>query len=167
LIISLIVAISQNNVIGKAGDIPWHIPADMRHFKETTMGKPVIMGRKTWDSLGKPLPKRTNIVITRNEAFKVEGVERAPRFEDALELARNLTPQPEEIVIIGGSGIYRLGLPHADRIYLTRVHGAMEGDTFFPEFDEKDWHLSESKFIAKEGKATHDCTILTYNRREA
>jgi len=163
--LSLIVAVSQNNVIGRAGGIPWRIPADMRHFRETTMGKPVIMGRRTWESLNGPLPGRTNIVITRNKGFVAERVLRAQRFEEALKQAQSLTPQPDEIVVIGGAGVYRLALPLADRIYLTRVHGDIPGDTFFPQLNPQEWTEVDQRFVPRNAKASHDCTIMTLERR--
>ena len=165
--ISLIVAVSENGVIGRAGDIPWTVPADMRHFKEKTLGKPVIMGRKTWDSLGRPLPKRTNIVITRNEAFDVEGVLRANRFEDAISLAKSLSPTPDEIMIIGGAGIYKRALPIADCVYWTRIHGDIEGDTFFPDLSPEEWQQMSAEYVEKSGNASHACTVMVYHRKHA
>jgi len=138
-IISLIVAVADNNVIGKDNKMPWHIPKDFKHFKEITMNKPCIMGRKTYESileqLGKPLPKRTSIVISRS-GYSHEGALSATSLEEAIELAKAYVSDTNdnEIMVIGGSQIYKLALPIANRIYLTRVHQEPEGDAFFPEF---------------------------------
>lgn len=175
MILSLIVAVSENGVIGRAGDIPWTIPADMRHFKAATLGKPVIMGRKTWDSLPGRLPGRTNIVITRNESFHEDGVIRAASFEDACAIAQSQVQGLEqeqgqgqektgEIMVIGGAGVYRLALPHADRVYLTRVHGTIDGDTYFPDLDPAAWVERSREYVAKTGKASHDCTFILLER---
>lgn len=138
--LSLIVAVADNNVIGLNNKMPWHIPADFKHFKKITLGKPCIMGRKTYESileqLGKPLPKRTSIVVSRSD-YSHEGAISATSFEDAVEKAKSETD--DEIMVIGGSQIYALALPLADRIYLTRVHQEPEGDAFFPEFGV-DWN---------------------------
>lgn len=171
MILSLIVAVSENGVIGRAGDIPWTIPADMRHFKAATLGKPIIMGRKTWDSLPGRLPDRTNIVITRNENFREDGVIRAASFEDACAIAHKCAAEQaqaaDEVMVIGGAGVYRLALPLADRIYLTRVHGIIEGDTTFPDLDPSDWVERKSEHITKTGKASHDCTFILLERNRA
>ena len=160
--ISLIVAMADNGVIGNAGAIPWRISADMKYFKQTTLGKPMIMGRKTFDSLGKPLPGRTNIVITRNEAFQVEGAERAPDLDAALGLAQS--SGAEEAMVIGGAEIYALALPQARRIYLTEIHGAVEGDTVFPEFERSAWREVSRDFLSKGDKASHDCSFVILER---
>ncbi len=148
-LLSLIVAVADNNVIGKDNQMPWHISEDFKHFKEITMGKPCIMGRKTFESilnqLGKPLPGRTSIVVSRS-GFDHEGAITASSLEEAIALAEKKTD--EEVMVIGGSQIYSLALPLADRIYLTRVHQEPEGDAFFPEFGP-DW--AESDFDAREG----------------
>lgn len=137
-IVSLVIARAANGVIGQRGQIPWHIPADMKHFKAVTMGKPCIMGRKTWDSLPKkPLPGRTNIVVTRDSGFQASGAVVACSFEDALVRAQ--TESPEEVAVIGGADIYRAALPHACRIHLTEVHGEFDGDVHMPPFDPGEW----------------------------
>lgn len=136
--IALVVAMAENGVIGDAGKIPWRIPADMRHFKTATIGKPCIMGRKTWDSLPKkPLPGRTNIVVTRDRQLRAPGAQIAHDFDDAL--ARAAAGQVDEIAIIGGSDLYAAALPRASRIYLTEVHDAFAGDALFPAFDRSAW----------------------------
>jgi len=136
-IISLVVARAANGVIGEHGKIPWRIPADMKHFRAVTMGKPCIMGRKTWDSLPKkPLPGRTNIVLTRDNSFHTDGAIVAHCFEEAV--ARAEAESPEEVAVIGGADIYSMALPRAARIHLTEVHGAFKGDVNMAPFGA-DW----------------------------
>ena len=134
-IISLLVAVAANGVIGRDNQLPWHLPADLKRFKQLSVGKPVIMGRKTWDSIGRPLPDRRNIVVTRNSDFQSPGAEVATSLEDAIELAGDA----EEIIVIGGGEIFKLSLPIADRIYYTHVHAEVEGDAYFPDLDWSQW----------------------------
>ena len=134
--VSIIVAVAQNGTIGDKNSLLWHISEDMRFFKRTTSGHPVIMGRKTYDSLGRPLPNRTNVVISRT-AEHIEGCQIARSLKEAIALF----PAEEEIFIIGGAQIYALALEVADRIYLTRVEHDYEGDTSFPEIDFSQWRL--------------------------
>lgn len=133
--ISLIVAVAENGVIGRDGDLPWRIPADLKFFKDTTMGKPIVMGRKTYESIGRALPGRTNIVITRDPDFSADDVYVADGLDAALELAGTA----EEVMVIGGAQIYALALPRTDRIYLTRVHATPVGDVTFPDIDPDVW----------------------------
>lgn len=138
--ISMIAAMGQNRVIGKDNDIPWHLPDDFQYFKKTTEGHYVLMGRKNYESLPhkfKPLPNRPNVVITRNADYEAPDTEVVTSLEDAIEIARK--NKEEEVFIIGGGEIYKLGLAHADRIYLTEINGAFEGQTIFPEFDKNKW----------------------------
>lgn len=128
---------AENNVIGKDGGLPWHIPADLKHFKAVTMGKPIVMGRRTYESIGRPLPGRLNIVVTRDPSRRWDGVEVVQSLPDALE--RAAAHGADEIMIIGGGDLYRAALPLAQRIYLTRVHEAVEGDTVFPDLDPTEW----------------------------
>lgn len=143
--LSLIVAAAQNNVIGRNNQLPWHLPQDLKYFKSVTLGKPIIMGRKTFDSIGKPLPGRTNIVITRQSDWQHGGVLVAASVPDAIALAaqlRNAQGQAvDEVMVIGGAEIYRGALPLADRVYLTRVHADVEGDAFFAELPIAEWKL--------------------------
>ncbi len=162
--ISLIAAMGENRVIGSRGKIPWRMPADFEHFKNLTMGHPVIMGRKTLESIKRPLPGRTNIVITTQKDFKAEGCMVAGSLDDALRLAAS-APGAEEIFVIGGEQIYKLALPKATVIYLTTVHGTFEGDAFFPEFSEAEWQLAQSEFHKKDAENQHDYTFNTYERR--
>jgi dihydrofolate reductase len=131
----LIVAASTNNVIGASGDLPWRLSADLKRFKELTMGKPIVMGRKTYDSIGRPLPGRQNIVVTRQTDYRPEGCTVVTSTEDALAAAGDAP----EVMIIGGGHIYQAFMPMADRIYLTRVHAEIEGDTFLPGIDDAEW----------------------------
>lgn len=134
--ISYVVAVARNGVIGREGGLPWHISSDLKRFKEITMGKPVIMGRKTWDSLPRrPLPGRRNIVITRQAGFTAEGAEVAATPVEALRLAGDAP----EVAVIGGGEVYRLFWPHVDRIYLTEVDLEVDGDTHFPALDPAEW----------------------------
>ena len=143
--IALIVAMADNRVIGRAGDLPWRISADLKHFKRLTMGKPMIMGRKTFESIGRALPGRTNIVVTRDSSRRWDDVETFADIDRALQRAEALAESLEdpEIMVIGGAEIYRAVLSRTDRIYLTQVHEAVEGDTFFPELDPKAWRETD------------------------
>lgn len=138
--ISLIVAASENGVIGNNGKLPWRIPEDMTHFVARTWGKACIMGRKTYESIRKPLQGRENIVITRDPTWKAPGVYVVQSLEEAIDLAKALKPEADEIMIIGGAEIYALALPIADRVYLTKINKSIEGDTHF-ELDDNQWRL--------------------------
>ena len=133
--ISLIVAMDKKGVIGLEGGLPWYLSADLKHFKSITMSKPLIMGRKTHESIGRPLPGRQNIIVTRAKAFKADGCTVVHSLEDALHAAGDV----DEVIIMGGSGIYDQILARADRLYLTEVHADVKGDVYFPEFDKGDW----------------------------
>ena len=133
--ISLIVAVAENGVIGRNGDLPWRIPADLKFFKATTMGKPIVMGRKTWQSIGRPLPGRDNIVITRDRNFAAPGAIVVADFASAVAAAGAVP----EVMVIGGAEIYEAALPHADRIYLTEVHAMPVGDTYLRAFEKTAW----------------------------
>ena len=137
-IIALIVAVAENGVIGRDGKLPWRIPEDMKWFRERTAGRPLIMGRKTWESFPKrPLPGRTNIVVTRDTDYRAEGAAVVTSFDAALAVAYG--EEPEEIMVIGGAEIYRAALPLARRVYLTSVHGEIAGDTVFPSIERAGW----------------------------
>lgn len=139
--ISIIVAIAENGVIGGGNKLLWNIPDDLKRFKRVTSGHSVIMGRKTFESIGKPLPNRRNIVITRNPEFRAEGIEVA----DSLNVALGLTKTEGEVFVIGGGEIYRQALPMAKKLYITRVHAKYEGDTYFPEIPTQHWQLVYSE----------------------
>ncbi len=134
--ISIIVAVAgEKRVIGKAGGLPWHIPEELKRFREATLGHPIIMGRKTYESIGRVLPDRTNIVITRDPSFQAEGIVIARSLEEALQLAQG-KPGDDELFVIGGGEIYKQALPLADKLYLTVIDQEIEGDTFFPDYSE-------------------------------
>ena len=162
--VSLIVAVSSNGVIGRDGGLPWHLPADLKHFKRTTMGHHLIIGRRTWDEVGKPLPGRTMVVVTRSRNFAPEGAQVVRSVEDAIELA----VEDNEIFIGGGSQIYRIALARdlVDRIYLTRIHADVEGDTFFPELDLDGWELSSEEHYKADEKNEFDYSFLINERRK-
>jgi dihydrofolate reductase len=135
--ISLVAAVADNGVIGAEGGMPWHLPADLAHFKQITLGKPVLMGRLTWESIGRPLPGRRNLVLTRDHDWQGPGAERIGSLEEAVRVADKGGAQ--ELMVIGGAEIYRQALPRAARIHLTRVHAEPWGDTLFPELDPNEW----------------------------
>lgn len=150
MIISLIVAAAENNAIGKNNQLLWHLPNDLKFFKNTTWGMPVIMGRKTYESVNKPLPGRINIVITRQTDWKAEGVTVARDLQDALKKAAETNCQ--EAFIIGGGEIYKWAMSITDIIYLTKVHAILEGDTFFPAINETDWELESNQDFPADDK---------------
>ena len=141
--ISLVVAAATNNAIGKDGKMPWHLPNDMKHFKNITWGMPVVMGRKTFESLGKVLPGRKNIVITRQPGWNVEGAIAVQKIDDALFVAK--ATDAKEVMVIGGGEIYKILFDKARRIYLTRVDAEPEADTFFPSLNPEEWYLVSQK----------------------
>ncbi|KTC17049.1 diacylglycerol kinase [Pseudomonas marginalis ICMP 9505] len=139
--LSLIAALGENRVIGVDNSMPWHLPGDFKYFKATTLGKPIIMGRKTWDSLGRPLPGRLNLVVSRQTDLALEGAEVFPSLDAAVERAEAwaLAQGANELMLIGGAQLYAQGLAQADRLYLTRVALSPEGDAWFPQFDAQQW----------------------------
>ncbi|MCH4877827.1 dihydrofolate reductase [Pseudomonas sp. TMW22090] len=141
--LSLIAALGENRVIGIDNSMPWHLPGDFKYFKATTLGKPIIMGRKTWDSLGRPLPGRLNIVVSRQAGLQLDGAEVYPSLESAVVRAQEWANQQgiDEVMLIGGAQLYAQGMAQADRLYLTRVALSPEGDAWFPEFDLTQWKL--------------------------
>ncbi|WP_025117226.1 dihydrofolate reductase [Lysinibacillus fusiformis] len=148
--ISLIVAHDDNHVIGYNNGMPWHLPGDLQYFKNKTMGKPMIMGRKTFESIGRPLPGRRNIVITRDENYHAEGIETVTSLEEAIAIA--IAGDVEEIMIIGGEQIFRLSMEMADRLYITKINHSFQGDTFFPSYAEDFVEVSaEQPETASEG----------------
>ncbi len=159
MIVTLIVAVSSNNVIGKNNQLIWHLPADMKHFKQLTTGHTVFMGRKTYDSIGKPLPNRRNIVISRN-IKNIAGCEVVASLEDGLKLCAD----EEEIFVIGGAEIYRQALPIANQIELTRVHQDFEGDTFFPKIDLQEWQETNRRDFVPDEKNLLSYSFITLNR---
>ena len=158
--ISIIVAASTNNVIGVQGQLPWKISDDLKHFKKLTMGKPIVMGRLTWESIGRPLPGRQNIIITRQPDFSADGCDVVSSPAAALAVSGNAG----EIMIIGGSQIYDLFLPKAGRLHITRVHAEIEGDAFFPTIEAGDWELVESEAHAASEANDFAFDFKTYER---
>lgn len=158
--VSIIVAVADNGVIGDKNALLWHISEDMRFFKRTTSGHPVIMGRKTYDSLGRPLPNRTNVVISRT-VKDIEGCTVVGSLEEAIALF----PAEEEIFVIGGAQIYALALERADRFYLTRVHHCYEGDTSFPEWDQDEWQLISKESFEQGEKFPYPFSFELYQRK--
>ena len=148
-------------MIGKRNALPWYLPADLGHFKEITTGKPVIMGKNTYESIGRPLPNRLNIVLSDDHNYKIEGCVVANSLEEALDYVK----EAEEVMIIGGALVYKQFLPVAKRMYLTRVYHDFEGDVYFPEFDEKEWQeISREDFMA-DAKNPYDYSFLTLERK--
>lgn len=158
-IISLVCAMANNRVIGKDNDMPWHMPADLKHFKQTTMGKPIVMGRKTFESIGKPLPGRQNVVISRNQDYKPEGVDVVSSIADAIELLSN----ENEIMITGGGHIYQQTIDQADRLYLTFIDLTTEGDAFFPEFKHLTLKEVEREAHQPDEKNKYPYEFVTYH----
>ena len=162
----LVAAVAENGVIGRNNALPWRIKSDLRHFRRLTINRPVVMGRKTWESIGKPLKDRTNIVITRDKHYAAEGIVVADSLEKAMEIAREdaTARGTDEIAVIGGSGVFDESLPVADRLEITEVHDAPEGDTYFPKIDRKTWR--ETRRVRQEAAPDDDAAIsfVTYER---
>ena len=166
--LALIWAQSRNRVIGRNNALPWYLPEDLRYFKQVTMGKPIIMGRKTWESIGRALPGRTNIVISRNGQLVVpEGVRVVTSLDEALRLAENICiiNGGDEAIVMGGSEIYALALPRADRLYMTQVHADVEGDAYFPDFDLATWRELGREDFAASGANPYDYSFVILERR--
>ena len=164
MLISVVAAMSENRVIGRRGEIPWRLRDEQRSVRELTMGHCLIMGRKTWDSLGRALPGRTSIVVTRNPRFSLalENVFVANDFEAALQIARK--QGDDEAFVFGGETLYALGLPQADRLYLTTVHVETQGDSFFPAFDASAWRLVDETRHEADERNEYAYTVARYER---
>jgi dihydrofolate reductase len=162
-VISLIVAASTNNVIGAGGDLPWRLSADLKRFKALTMGKPIVMGRKTYESIGRPLPGRQNIVITRQEDFVAEGCDVVASPEAAIAAAG----EADEVMIIGGSHIYAAFLPVADRIYLTRVHADVAGDAHLPAINDREWRSEVAESLGADDCNQYATDFVVLDREPA
>lgn len=165
--ISLIVALSENHVIGRNNKLPWYLPNDLKYFKQVTMGLPIVMGRKTFESIGKPLPGRTNIVVTRNNEWMAEGVRTVHSLEEAFALAESVAEIDgrDELMIIGGDQIYKSALALVDRMYLTEVHAHVEGDAYFPMFDRDHWQeIGREDFDAVEPNP-YRYSFVVYDRK--
>ncbi len=164
--ISLIVAVAENGVIGRNGALPWHVPSDLKTFRRITMGKPMIMGRKSYISIGKPLPGRDNIVVTRDAGFSAAGTDLAASIDEALDIARCKAAERgvDEIMVIGGAEIFALTLPLADRIYLTRIHARPDGDVIFPEPDPRIWREISRSPVGPDPRDDAAATLLILER---
>jgi len=157
MIISLIAAMAQNRVIGKQNQLPWHLPADLKHFKSITMDKPIVMGRKTFESIGKALPGRQNIIITRDKNFQAENCTIVHSLDEAFEI----TKDQEEVMVIGGASIYEQALPKTQRIYLTLIHENIEGDTYFPEWNNNEWKETSKETFEPNEKNQYKYSFIT------
>ncbi len=158
--ISLIAAVAENGVIGKDNRLPWHLPADLQHFKRQTINKPIVMGRLTWESLPGLLPQRKHIVVTRNMSYQADGAVVVHSLQAAIDEAGAV----DEVMIVGGGGLYTEALLLADRIYLTRIQQAFEGDAYFPALDD-DWQVTEQQDHLADQKNGYDYSFLTLERR--
>ena len=159
--LSIIVAMSKNQVIGNENDLPWRLSSDLQHFKKITMGKPIVMGRKTHESIGRPLPGRANIIITRNLYYEADGCDVVHSTEEVKKLCQ----QHDEIMIMGGAEIYRYFLPLADRLYITEVHAEVEGDTVFPEFDPDEWIEVNREDLKADDRNQYDYSFVVFDRK--
>lgn len=164
--LAVIVAAAENGVIGRNNALPWHLSEDLRYFKRVTMGKPIVMGRKTWESIGRPLPGRTNIVISRNPQFSAEGARVVPSLDAALALAEDiaLIDGARELMVIGGAQIYAEALPRAARLYLTEVHAQVEGDAYLPAVDWPQWRERSRERHAAVEPNPYDYSFVIYDR---
>ena len=165
---AMIVAMAENGVIGCDNQLPWHLPEDLRYFKATTMGKPIIMGRKTFDSIGRALPGRINIVVSSQADLSLpEGVRLANSIEEASAIAKNICLQDgvDEIMVIGGEKIYQLFMQQTQRLYLTRVFADVEGDAQFPGFDESEWQLLQEEKYSASGNNPYDYSFCLFERK--
>ena len=158
--LSIIAALSENRVIGRDNQLPWRIPADLAHFKRLTMGKPIIMGRRTWESLPGLLPHRTHIVVTRDRGYVAEGGLVAHSTQQAFSFAGDV----EEMMVVGGANLYAQALPLASRMYLTFVHDYFDGDTAFPDYEESEWRETSRERHAADERNPHDYSFVTLNR---
>lgn len=166
IIVALVVAAAENGVIGRGGMLPWRLSSDLKAFRRLTIGKPLIMGRKTYESIGKPLDGRDNIVVTRNAGWSAPGVHVVPSYEAAVELATTLATArgADEIMVIGGAEIYALSLEGARRIYLTRVHAVVDGDATMPHVDPAHWREVRREALPQGPKDDHRSTLIVLER---
>ncbi len=160
----LVAALDEQRLIGREGDLPWHLPADLRHFKKTTNGYPVIMGRRTFESLDGPLPGRLNIVLTGQDDYEADDCEVVAGFEQALDLAEK--QGKERVMVLGGSGVFRQALPGASEMILTVVHDTYEGDTYFPDFDGEQWEIVDKWSHEADEKNETSMTFVTLRPRD-
>jgi len=162
MMLTAIAAMSENYTIGKDNQLPWHLPADLKHFKSITVGHPILMGRKTFDSIGKPLPNRMNIIMTRDNEFQADGCHVVSSVDEALDCAKN--EQVEEVFVIGGAEIYKQLLPQIKRVHLTIVHHEFDGDVYFPKLREDEWkEISRERHMADLDNP-HEYSFVTLER---
>ena len=158
--LSLIVAMDENRLIGSNNGLPWNLPADLAFFKRTTLGKPIVMGRKTFESIGRPLPGRRNIVVTRDPGFSAEGCDIANSIDAALDLCTD----DEEVMLIGGASLYQQSLARATQLYITRIHHRFTGDTWFPDFDESEWRVEIQEDCEADPNNAHAYSFIKFVR---
>jgi dihydrofolate reductase len=165
--LSVIVAVAENGVVGRNNALPWHIPADLQYFKKTTLGKPIVMGRKTYESIGKPLPGRTNIVVSGNPDYCAEGVKVVSSVEQALVLAEDiaLIDGCDELMVIGGAAVYELAIPRADRLYVTEIHAQVQGDAVLAPVDWAQWQEISRQRYSAEVPNHFDYSFVVYERK--
>lgn len=163
MIKSIVAAMDANQLIGHNNQLPWHLPADLKHFKQVTMGKPILMGRNTYESIGRPLPGRHNVVISRNPALKIEGCSVCASIDAAFELCAD----DAEVCLIGGASLYQQVLGLADRLYLTRIDAEFEGDAWFPEIDLSQWRKTEERLMPVDDKNAWPYRFCTFERKAA
>ena len=162
-LLSVVVAADERGGIGRAGGLPWHLPEDLRRFKALTMGKPIVMGRRTWDSIGRPLPGRRSVVVSRQAGLAIAGAEVVGSLEQALDAAAGAP----EVCVIGGAELYRLALPLADVVHLTRVHAEVEADTFLPPLDPSEWEEVSRESHPADARHAHPYSFVTLRRVRA
>lgn len=158
--LSLIVAMDEDRLIGTNNGLPWNLPADLAFFKRTTMGKPIVMGRKTFESIGRPLPGRRNIVVTRDPDFSAEGCDIANSIDAALDLCAD----DDEIMLIGGASLYQQSLSRATQLYITQIHHRFAGDTWFPDFDESEWRVESREDFDADANNAYACSFIKFVR---
>ncbi|THE10388.1 dihydrofolate reductase [Bacillus timonensis] len=159
--ISLLLAMDKNQLIGKDNDLPWRLPADLAYFKRVTMGHPIIMGRKTYDSIGRPLPGRENIIVTRDTSYKAEGCMVIHSIEEIVKMSEETQ---QELFVIGGAEIFKEILPNTDRLYITEIDEEFEGDTYFPAFDKSEWKVISKEKGIKDEKNPYEYTFFVYEK---
>jgi dihydrofolate reductase len=160
--LAIIVATDEQGLIGKDNDLPWKLSADLQYFRKVTMGKPIIMGRRTHESIGRPLPGRQNIIITSDKAYQAEGCTVINSMSQAIEACENA----QEVMIMGGASLYQQWLPTADKIYLTQVHALLEGDTWFPDWNKAQWHEVSKEAHPADEKNEYPYSFIVYERKK-
>lgn len=165
--VALIAAVANNGVVGRDNQLPWHLPGDLPYFKRVTLGKPVIMGRKTWESIGRPLPGRTNIVVSRQPQLQLQGAQVVATLQQALKLATAAAASTDgnEIMVIGGAEIYALALPLATRLYMTEVHAEVTGDAYFPSWDRSAWQECSREDHLGQDENSYRYSFVVYERK--